>query len=44
MIETYYIKNGYIPNEKNKTLNTKPGETYWNKKRIILSYYYQYYV
>ena len=42
--ENYYIKNGYLPNENNKLLNNKPRKTYWNKERIILSYYYQYYV
>ena len=30
MIGTYFIKNGYIPNEKYKTLDNKPRETYWN--------------
>ncbi|KKN17496.1 hypothetical protein LCGC14_0965210 [marine sediment metagenome] len=40
-IETYYVKNSYIPNEINKILDIKFSETYWNKKRIVLSYYYQ---
>jgi len=42
--ETYYIKKGYIPNEENIILDILPREIYWNKKRIIKSYYYQYYI
>lgn len=40
--ENYFIKDGYIPNDKAVTLDEVSGKQYWNKSSIYSSYYYQF--
>ncbi|MCD4747633.1 MAG: methyltransferase domain-containing protein [Bacteroidales bacterium] len=40
----FFIKDGYIPNEINITIDDVSGGNYWNKSRLISSEYYQFYV
>jgi 2-polyprenyl-3-methyl-5-hydroxy-6-metoxy-1,4-benzoquinol methylase len=39
--ENFFIKNGYISQERNKTLLLNAEESFWNEERIYFSNYYQ---
>jgi len=40
--DNYFIKEGYIPQDKNYTLSEESEEKYWTEERIKLSHYFQY--
>lgn len=42
MVDRYFIKDGYVANEKLLTSDAVSGKTYWNKRRIRQAYHYQF--